>query len=133
MSGSAHPGSGQENQGQANDFGSQNATRNAKASDAGPEAARGPNAGSRPDFERGEARTQTDDAPGHEARSFQTPEGVEQAPSEDPPEDHYDPSAVEVSRAREQGLGFGERDLVRQRDPHRPVAPAGEEDRPDGE
>jgi hypothetical protein len=128
MTGSAHPGSGDQNQ--PKDFGEQNATRNARVSDAGPEASRGPNAGSRPDFERGEERTQTDNAPGHEQRSFQTPEGVE---SEDPPETRYDPSEVEASRAREQGLGFGARDLQRQRDPHRPVPPAGEEDRPDGE
>ena len=29
----------------------------------------------------------------------------------------YDPSTVEVDRGREQGLGMGEKDLQRQRDP----------------
>jgi hypothetical protein len=54
-------------------------------------------------------------------------------PEDDPPEDRYDPSSVEATRDRSQGLGVGERDLERQRDPQRPVSPAGEEDRPDGE
>jgi hypothetical protein len=38
---------------------------------------------------------------------------------QDPPEDRYDPSELEVTRGREQGLGVGARDLARQRDPHR--------------
>lgn len=130
MSGSAYPGSGDGNQTRANDSGAENATRNAKVSDTGPGASRGPNAGSRPDFERGGERVQTDDAPGHEERSFQTPPGVD---ADDRPEDHYDPSDVQVTRGRMQGLGVGERDLERQRDPHRPVPPADEESRPDGE
>jgi hypothetical protein len=107
-----------------------NARQISRSSDAGPEAARGPNAGSRPDFEQGSERVQTDDAPGHEQRSFQTPPGAE---ADDPPEDRYDPSAVEATREREQGLGMGQRDLERQRDPHRPAAPPEEESRPDGE
>lgn len=107
----------------------QNATRNARAGDAGPQASRGPNAGSRPDFERGE-RPQTDTAPGHEQRSFQTPTG---APSDDPPEDRYDPDFVQVTRGRQQGLGAGEIDLERQRDPHRPAPPPDEENRSDGD
>lgn len=130
MPGSAYPGSGYENQSQPNDFGSENATRNAKVGNAGPEGSRGPNAGSRPDFERGEERAQTDTAPGHEQRSFQTPPGAQ---SDDPPEDRYDPDAVQATRNRSQGLGVGERDLELQRDPHRPVPPADEENRPDGE
>ena len=32
-------------------------------------------------------------------------------------EETYDPSIVEVDRGREQGLGMGEKDLQRQRDP----------------
>ena len=107
-----------------------NARENSRISNAGPEGARGPNAGSRPDFESGDERAQTDDAPGHEQRSFQTPTGAQ---SDDPPEDHYEPSAVEATRAREQGLGLGARDLQRQRDPHRPTAPPDEASRPDGE
>ncbi len=35
----------------------------------------------------------------------------------DKTDETYDPSTVEVDRAREQGLGVGERDLQRQRDP----------------
>lgn len=50
------------------------------------------------------------------------------------PEDRrYDPSRVEATREREQGLGMGERDLERQRDPHRPAAPPDEDSRPDGD
>jgi hypothetical protein len=56
-----------------------------------------------------------------------------QAIDDDPPEDRYDPSPVEATREREQGLGMGERDLERQRDAHRPSAPPDEDDRPDGE
>ena len=37
--------------------------------------------------------------------------------AEEDREDTYDPSSVEVDRAREQGLGVGARDLQRQRDP----------------
>jgi hypothetical protein len=103
-----------------------NAREVSRSSDAGPTASRGPNAGSRPDFER----AQTDDAPGHEQRSFQTPPGVD---SDDPPEDRYDPTPVEATREREQGLGMGERDLQRQRDPRRPSAPPDEDQRADGE
>ena len=33
-------------------------------------------------------------------------------------ENTYDPSAVEVDRDRQQGLGVGARDLQRQRDPN---------------
>lgn len=113
MPGSGQPGSGHENQSELEDLRAQEA-RNAKTSDEGPKAARGPNAGSRPDFERGEERT------------FETPPDGQA-------DDRYDPSPVEASRAREQGLGVGERDLQRQRDAHRPVPPAGEDDRPDGE
>ena len=53
--------------------------------------------------------------------------------AEDDKPDAYDPSDLEATRAREQGLGVGERDLQRQRDAQRPAAPAGEDDRPDGE
>ncbi|MGZ3275067.1 MAG: hypothetical protein ACXU82_17150 [Caulobacteraceae bacterium] len=53
--------------------------------------------------------------------------------AEDDKPDRYDPSEVEATREREQGLGMGERDLQRQRDPHRPAPPPGEDDRPDGE
>ena len=52
---------------------------------------------------------------------------------DDRPEDRYDPSAVEATREREQGLGMGERDLERQRDPRRPAPPPGEDSRPDGD
>jgi hypothetical protein len=48
--------------------------------------------------------------------------------SEDAPEDRYDPSEVEVTRARELGLGMGARDLARQRDPHRLPDAADEDD-----
>jgi hypothetical protein len=130
MPGSAYPGSGSGNQSQPNDFGSEEATRNAKVSDAGPQGSRGPNAGSRPDFERGQERTAADDTPGGEQRSFETPGAAQ---SDDPPEDRYDPDPAQVTRGRGQGLGMGERDLERQRDPHRPVPPADEENRPDGE
>lgn len=103
---------------------------NSRIDNTGPEGARSANAGSRPDFER----AQTDNAPGHEARSYQTPEGVEEgARDDDPPEDHYEPDPIEVTRAREQGLGMGARDLALQRDVQRPVAPPDEDDRPDGE
>lgn len=128
MPGSAHPGSGHDNQGQPHDVGSEQATRNAKVSDAGPMASRGPNAGSRPDFEQPGAEAPESDP--REQRSFQAPAG---AGTDDPREDRYDPSAVEATRERSQGLGMGERDLERQRDPHRPAAPPDEDSRPDGE
>jgi hypothetical protein len=48
--------------------------------------------------------------------------------AEDDKADVYDPSKVEATRAREQGLGVGERDLQRQRDTHRPVAPVVEDE-----
>lgn len=38
-------------------------------------------------------------------------------PDEDDVEAAYDPTGVEASRARELGLGMGQRDLERQRDP----------------
>ena len=43
----------------------------------------------------------------------------DQAPAadQDPPEDVYDPSEVDATRGRQQGLGVGARDLERQRDP----------------
>jgi hypothetical protein len=105
-------------------------TENSRIQNEGPEGARSADAGSRPDFER----VQTDDAPGHEARSYQTPEGVDEGPrDDDPPEDHYEPDPVEVTRAREQGLGMGARDLQLQRDAQRPVAPPEPEDAQDGE
>jgi len=53
--------------------------------------------------------------------------------AEDDKPDRYDPSKLEATREREQGLGMGERDLQRQRDAHRPAAPPGQDDRPDGE
>ncbi len=53
--------------------------------------------------------------------------------AEDDKDDVYDPSKIEATRGREQGLGVGERDLQRQQDAHRPVAPPEEEDAVDGE
>ncbi len=50
---------------------------------------------------------------------------------EDAAESTYDPSDLEVTRGREQGLGVGARDLARQRDPHRRPDAADEEE--DGE
>lgn len=49
----------------------------------------------------------------------------------DAPETKYDPSSVEVDRARQQGLGMGARDLARQRDPN--LAPAVEDEESDDE
>ena len=46
--------------------------------------------------------------------------------AEDDKEDVYDPSDLEATREREQGLGVGARDLARQKDAHRP-APAADE------
>jgi hypothetical protein len=51
---------------------------------------------------------------------------------EDAPEDHYEPTAVEATRGREQGLGVGARDLERQRDAHRPVARVTDDEDEDG-
>jgi hypothetical protein len=53
--------------------------------------------------------------------------------AEDDKPDAYDPSDLEATRGREQGLGMGARDLARQRDPSRPTAPVGEDDLEDGE
>ena len=39
-----------------------------------------------------------------------------------PDDGAYDPSTVSATRGREQGLGVGERDIARQRDPSRPAA-----------
>ena len=47
--------------------------------------------------------------------------------AEDDKADVYDPSAIEATRGREQGLGVGAKDLQRQRDAQRP-APAADED-----
>ena len=41
--------------------------------------------------------------------------------ADDKREDRYDPSELEATREREQGLGVGKRDLDRQRDPTRAV------------
>jgi hypothetical protein len=52
----------------------------------------------------------------------------------DEPETKYDPSSVEVDRARQQGLGMGARDLARQRDPGEdepPVTPQTDDEAPD--
>jgi hypothetical protein len=51
--------------------------------------------------------------------------------SEDAPEGVYEPSALEATLARQQGLGVGARDLARQRDAHRLPDAADEEE--DGE
>jgi hypothetical protein len=48
--------------------------------------------------------------------------------AEDDKSNVYDPSEIEATRGREQGLGVGERDLQRQRDAHRPVAPPEEDE-----
>ena len=60
------------------------------------------------DFER---RADTDQKLDHE--DAPTREG----PDEDDAEAAYDPSGVEASRARELGLGMGQRDLQRQAEP----------------
>jgi hypothetical protein len=39
--------------------------------------------------------------------------------SEDAPEGRYEPSELEATRARQQGLGMGAKDLARQRDAQR--------------
>jgi hypothetical protein len=48
--------------------------------------------------------------------------------SEDLPEDRYEPSELEATLARQQGLGVGAKDLARQRDAHRLPDAADEED-----
>ena len=53
--------------------------------------------------------------------------------AEDDKADVYDPSAIEATRGREQGLGVGAKDLQRQRDAQRPAPAADEDDEPDGE
>jgi len=53
--------------------------------------------------------------------------------AEDDKPNAYDPSELEATRGREQGLGVGAKDLARQRDAHRPAAPPDQEDRADGE
>ncbi len=42
--------------------------------------------------------------------------------AEDDKPNRYDPSDLEATRGREQGLGVGAKDLQRQRDPARPAA-----------
>jgi hypothetical protein len=48
--------------------------------------------------------------------------------SEDAPEDRYEPSELEATLARQQGLGVGAKDLARQRDAQRLPDAADEED-----
>jgi hypothetical protein len=48
--------------------------------------------------------------------------------SEDAPEGVYEPSELEATLARQQGLGMGAKDLARQRDAHRLPDAADEED-----
>jgi hypothetical protein len=43
--------------------------------------------------------------------------------AEDDKPNRYDPSELEATRGREQGLGVGARDLQRQRDAKRPTPP----------
>jgi hypothetical protein len=45
----------------------------------------------------------------------------------------FDPSEVEVNRSREQGLGFGQRELQRQHDPEQNPEPSLTDDDEDGE
>ncbi len=47
---------------------------------------------------------------------------------EDAPEDRYEPSGLEATLARQQGLGMGAKDLARQRDAHRRPEAADEDD-----
>jgi hypothetical protein len=57
---------------------------------------------------------------------------------DDPRQDTYDPSELEATRMRDQGLGVGQRDMDRQRDPTRevedrsfqPMVDAGDPDEP---
>ena len=51
--------------------------------------------------------------------------------AEDDKPDAYDPSDLEATRGREQGLGVGAKDLERQRDAHRPSAPPEGDDEAD--
>lgn len=53
--------------------------------------------------------------------------------AEDDKPETYDPSDLEATRGREQGLGVGAKDLERQRDAHRPAAAPDEDDEADGE
>jgi hypothetical protein len=48
--------------------------------------------------------------------------------SEDAPGDRYEPSALEATLARQQGLGMGAKDLARQRDAERLPEAADEEE-----
>jgi hypothetical protein len=48
--------------------------------------------------------------------------------SEDAPEDRYEPSELEATLERQQGLGMGAKDLARQRDAHRLPDAADEDD-----
>jgi hypothetical protein len=48
--------------------------------------------------------------------------------SEDAPDDRYEPSELEATLGREQGLGMGAKDLARQRDAHRLPDAADEDD-----
>ena len=51
--------------------------------------------------------------------------------ADDVADDAYDPSDVEVTRGRMQGLGVGARDLERQHDPDRDLASDLDIERPD--
>jgi hypothetical protein len=53
--------------------------------------------------------------------------------AEDDKKDVYDPSELEATRGREQGLGVGARDLARQRDAARPAPAADEAEDKDGQ
>ena len=53
--------------------------------------------------------------------------------AEDDKPDAYDPSELEATRGREQGLGVGAKDLERQRDAQRPAAAPDEDDQAGGE
>ena len=53
--------------------------------------------------------------------------------AEDDKPDAYDPSELEATRGREQGLGVGARDLALQKDASRPEPAADEDDDADGE
>ena len=50
----------------------------------------------------------------------------------DAPEDTYEPTEVEVTRGRQQGLGMGAKDLAYQRDPTEGDTTQHNEARPDG-
>jgi hypothetical protein len=51
--------------------------------------------------------------------------------AEDDKPNAYDPSDLEATRGREQGLGVGARDLARQRDPGSPAAAPDEDEAAD--